>query len=68
MDAAVRFAIQQVGLPAHAAFTAATGTPARMLGLSDRGRLEAGTRADLCHMSDDLALTAVWAAGAPVAR
>jgi N-acetylglucosamine-6-phosphate deacetylase len=68
LDAAVRFAIHQVGLPPHAAFAAATATPARMLGLSDRGRLEVGTRADLCHMSDDLELTAVWASGAPVAR
>jgi N-acetylglucosamine-6-phosphate deacetylase len=67
LDAAVKFAIQQVGMSPEAAFAAATSTPARMLGVTDRGRIEVGLRADLCHMSDDLALTAVWAAGAPVA-
>jgi N-acetylglucosamine-6-phosphate deacetylase len=68
MDSAVKFAIQQVGMSPQAAFAAATSTPARMLGLGDRGRLAVGARADLCHLSDDLDLTAVWAGGSPVAR
>lgn len=68
MDLAVKFAIEQVGLAPHAAFAAATSTPARMLGLTDRGRLEVGARADLCHLSEALDLTAVWASGAPVQR
>lgn len=68
MDSAVRFAIQQVGMDPHAAFTAATATPARIIGLTDRGVLAAGARADLCHMDADLVLQAVWQAGAPVAR
>ena len=67
LDKAVKFAIQQMGLDPRAAFAAATSTPARMIGLPDRGRLQVGARADLCHMSADLDLTAVWAAGAPVA-
>ena len=68
MDKAVRFAIQQVGLDPHAAFAAATSTPARLLGLSDRGVLAAGARADLVHLDADLALAGVWSAGTPVAR
>jgi N-acetylglucosamine-6-phosphate deacetylase len=68
LDSAVRFAVQQVGFSAQAAFAAVTTTPARMLGLSDRGALAAGMRADLCHMDADLSLTAVWAGGEAVAR
>lgn len=68
MDRAVAFAIEQVGMDPLAAFTAATGTPARILGLADRGVLAVGTRADLCHMSADLELQAVWAEGSPVGR
>jgi N-acetylglucosamine-6-phosphate deacetylase len=68
MDAAVAFAIRDVGLTPEAAFAAATSTPARMLGLTDRGRLAVGARADLCHMDADLALTGVWAGGVAVPR
>ncbi len=68
MDAAVRFAIDQAGFSAEAAFAAATSTPARMIGATDRGRLEVGLRADLCHMAPDLSLAGVWLAGEPVAR
>lgn len=68
MDSAVKFAIKQVGLDPLAAFTAATGTPARMIGLSDRGVLAAGARADLVHLDANLDLTGVWAAGTPVPR
>jgi N-acetylglucosamine-6-phosphate deacetylase len=67
LDLAVKFAIEQVGMSPEAAFAAATSTPARMLGATDRGRLEAGLRADLCHMNDALTLTAVWSGGVPVA-
>ncbi|MGB8020844.1 MAG: N-acetylglucosamine-6-phosphate deacetylase [Candidatus Nanopelagicales bacterium] len=68
LDRAVQFAIEQVGLSPEAAFAAVTTTPARMLGLADRGRLEVGARADLCHLDDDLELTAVWSGGLPVPR
>jgi N-acetylglucosamine-6-phosphate deacetylase len=63
MDAAVRFAIQSVGLAPQAAFAAATSTPARLLGLSDRGTLSVGSRADLCHLDADFTVTGVWIAG-----
>lgn len=66
LDKAVRFAVEQVGLSPLAAFTAATATPAGLLELADRGQLVTGARADLCHMTGDLTLTAVWAGGEPV--
>ena len=68
LDSAVRFAVQQVGFSPFEAFTAVTATPARMLGLADRGRLVVGARADLCHMDAELSLTGVWHGGQPVAR
>jgi len=66
LDAAVRFAIRQVGLSPLEAFTAVTATPARMLHLADRGRLAVGYRADLCHMDTELTLRRVWSGGQPV--
>lgn len=68
LDNALKFAIDKVGMAPLDALTAVTATPARMLGLTDRGRLEVGARADLCHLADDWALAAVWAAGRAVAR
>lgn len=68
MDAAVRYAITSVGLSTEAAFAAATSTPARLLGLSDRGALEVGRRADLCHLDDDFVVTHVWVDGQIVDR
>lgn len=68
LDHAVRFAVQQVGLDLPQAIAAASATPARMLGLADRGTLTPGTRADLVHLDDGLALTRVWRAGAAVPR
>jgi N-acetylglucosamine-6-phosphate deacetylase len=68
MDRAVEFAVRQVGLPLVDALAAATSTPARMIGLTDRGRLEVGARADLCHLDPGLDLTAVWSGGTPVPR
>ncbi len=68
MDRAVRHAVQVVGLPVEVAVAAATSTPARMLGLADRGRLAVGLRADLCHLGPELDLLGVWAQGVPVAR
>jgi N-acetylglucosamine-6-phosphate deacetylase len=66
LDRAVKFAIEQVGLAPEAAFAAATATPAAMLGLTDRGRLAVGARADLVHLDRDLVLRGVWVGGSPV--
>jgi N-acetylglucosamine-6-phosphate deacetylase len=68
LDRAIGFAVNEVGLSFEDAIAAVTTTPARMLGLADRGRLETGARADLCHLDAELGLTAVWSGGAPVRR
>jgi N-acetylglucosamine-6-phosphate deacetylase len=68
LDFAVKFAVEQVGMSAFDTFAAVTSIPARVLGLTDRGVLAVGARADLCHMTDALELTGVWAEGSPVAR
>jgi N-acetylglucosamine-6-phosphate deacetylase len=64
MDVAVRRAVCDVGMSVAAASLAASGTPARLLGLADRcGALTEGLDADLVHLDDDLRLTRVMAAG-----
>ena len=66
LDAALRFAIEEVGFSPAAAFAAVTSTPARMIGLRDRGALAVGMRADLCHLDTALRVTGVWSGGSPV--
>ena len=67
MDRAVRNVVQAAGIPLAQAAVAASTTPARLLGLDDRGRLETGARADLVALSPDLALAGTWIAGHRVA-
>lgn len=56
-----------IGVPRDHALRMATLGPARVLGLADRcGRLAAGGRADMVHLSDALDLSAVWQGGASV--
>jgi N-acetylglucosamine-6-phosphate deacetylase len=64
MDAAVRFAVRTAGLPVVDVVAAASTTPARAWGLSDVGALEAGRRADLVVLDDDLEVVRVMRAGA----
>jgi len=65
MDAAVRTAVQEVGLPIEAASAAASGEPARVLGLADRcGAIATGLDADLVVLDDDLRVRRVMAQGA----
>lgn len=60
----VRTVVQRLGLPLADALRMATSTPARLLRLDRRiGRLAAGLRADLVHLSDDLDLVGVWIGG-----
>ncbi|GIJ47677.1 N-acetylglucosamine-6-phosphate deacetylase [Virgisporangium aliadipatigenens] len=54
MEDAVRRAVREVGLTVEAASVAASTMPARVLGLTDRGRIEPGFRADLVVLNDDL--------------
>ncbi len=66
MDAAVRRAVVECGFSVPDAVLAAATTPARLLGLGDRGALEVGRRGDLVLLDDDLELQEVWQAGAAV--
>jgi N-acetylglucosamine-6-phosphate deacetylase len=62
MDAAVRTAVAG-GVPRAAALVAATATPARLLGLTDRGRIGPGQRADLVVLTPELEVAEVWVGG-----
>ncbi len=65
MDAAVRGAVA-AGVPLEAALFAATTAPARYVGLSERGVLVPGARADLVVLGPDLRVRAVYLGGHPV--
>jgi N-acetylglucosamine-6-phosphate deacetylase len=64
MDAAVRFAVRTAGLPLLDVVHAATTAPPRAWALDDVGALEAGRRADLVVLDDDLEVVRVMRAGA----
>ena len=62
--------VRDAGITLPQAVAMVTDTPARMSGLTDRGRLEVGLRADLVRVSvhEDLAFARqVWRAGERVA-
>jgi N-acetylglucosamine-6-phosphate deacetylase len=63
-DAALRMAVQGVGLGLPEAVAALTVVPARALGLDHRlGLLRAGHAADVVALTPDLRVARVWAAG-----
>ncbi len=64
MDAAVRYAVREAGLPLLDVVHAASTAPAAVLGLDDVGALAAGRRADLVVLSDALEVSRVMRAGA----
>jgi len=68
LDEAVRRMVSRVGLEAWAALVMASETPARLLGLEDVGRLEAGRRADLVLLSPGLEVEETVVGGRPVYR
>jgi N-acetylglucosamine-6-phosphate deacetylase len=68
MDGAVRNAVNAAGVSLEAAVAAASTTPARLLGLDDRGTLAVGQRADIVALDPDLAVESVWVAGQPAGR
>ena len=67
MDVALRNAVA-AGVPLTDAARMASTTPARLLGLADRGALAPGLRADVVVLSSDLTLKTVLRAGEPVQR
>lgn len=65
MDTALRRAVQVLGLPIEAASAAASGNPARALGVADRtGTIAAGLDADLVVLDDELNVQRVMCSGA----
>jgi len=66
LAAALRNAVA-VGIPIARALDWVSRIPAEVLGLTDRGRLEPGARADIVALDPStLAVRAVWLAGEPV--
>lgn len=63
LDAAVRNAVT-AGIPLPAAAAAASRNPLALLGITDRGRIAVGQRADLVELSQDLTVRRVMRAGA----
>jgi N-acetylglucosamine-6-phosphate deacetylase len=64
MDEAVRRAVRSVGLPIEVASAAASGNPARVIGLGDTtGAIAAGLRADLVVLDSELAVVRIMRAG-----
>jgi N-acetylglucosamine-6-phosphate deacetylase len=62
MDVSVRNAVRD-GLAIEHAIVAATRSPARALGLADRGELQEGHRADLAVLNQDLDVVKVMHQG-----
>ncbi len=63
MNAAIRNCSTAAHIALGTAITAASTTPARLLGLHDRGAIAPGRRADLVALDDDLNVQEVWVAG-----
>jgi N-acetylglucosamine-6-phosphate deacetylase len=63
MDAAVRNVVRHARVELADAVRAAATTPADLLGLPDRGRLEPGARADVVALDDALGVEGVWVEG-----
>jgi N-acetylglucosamine-6-phosphate deacetylase len=59
----VRNVVQRAGVRWPDAVTAASTTPARLLGLADRGRIAPGLRADLVALTPDLEVEATIVGG-----
>ena len=64
MAAAVRYAVRTAGLPLLDVVRAASTAPARVWALDDVGALEAGRRADLVVLDEDLQVARTMRAGA----
>src|SRR5919197_310363 len=67
LDVAVRNLVES-GAPLPAAVAAASRNPLTLIGVSDRGRIGVGQRADLVELDDDLHVCRVMRAGAWFSR
>jgi N-acetylglucosamine-6-phosphate deacetylase len=63
MDVALRRAVLECGLDIGTASAAASTNPARAIGLTDRGAIVPGARADLVHLDADLNVVRVMHGG-----
>ena len=63
MDAAIRNVVQHCGVSLERAVRSASTHPAAVMGLSDRGEVAVGKRADLVTLTDELTIDRVWLAG-----
>ncbi len=63
---ALRYCHQRLGLPLDQALRLASAHPAAALGLTDRGHLRPGARADFIRLDDALQLQGSWIAGKAV--
>jgi N-acetylglucosamine-6-phosphate deacetylase len=63
MDRAVRNLLAITGCTLEQAITAASGRPADLMGLADRGTLTTGRRADIVLLDRDAAVAATITAG-----
>jgi N-acetylglucosamine-6-phosphate deacetylase len=63
LDAAIRNLVAWTGASLPAAVATVTSTPARLLGVQDRGVLEPGACADVVVLDDRLEIDAVVVAG-----
>ena len=62
-DRLVRVAVKEAGIPLPDAVKMMTQTPARIMGLTQKGRLARGTDADLAVFDEDIQIKAVFAQG-----
>lgn len=63
MIAAIKNVVEECAIDLHLAIQAATLTPARLLGLVDRGSLAVGQRADFVTLDQHFAVHSTWVGG-----
>lgn len=60
---AVRYVHQSLGLPLEVALNLASLAPAQAMGITDRGHLRPGARADFFDLTSDVTAAGAWIAG-----
>ncbi len=63
LNTAIKNVVRMCGVDMHWAIQAATATPAQLLGLSERGSIAVGCRADLVELDYDFNVLRTWVAG-----